>query len=160
MILLLDHQFSNGCHAPPWQQVHGDISYLDVKPFDTDKLTITANTAGYFQNKGLTQEGQINYERDGEVYPTLVALLKAKSPQFASAIEKKVIVDLLMATHCYFASLHFTSFHSNLLYFTSLHFTSVYFTSLLFTSPHFSSLLFTSLCFSSLHFTLLQFTSL
>ena len=87
---LPDHQFSNGCHAPPWQQVHGDISYLDVKPFDSDKLTITANTAGYFLNKGLTQEGQVNYERDGEVYPTLVALLKAKSPQFASAIEKKV----------------------------------------------------------------------
>lgn len=85
-----DHQFSNGCHAPPWQQVHGDISYLDVKPFDTDKLTITANTAGYFLNKGLTQEGQVNSEREGDVYPTLVALLKAKSPQFASAIEKKV----------------------------------------------------------------------
>lgn len=85
----LDHQFSNGCHAPPWQQVHGDISYLDVKPFDCDKLTITANTAGYFLNKGLTQDGQVNYERDGEVYPTLVALLKAKSPQFASAIDKK-----------------------------------------------------------------------
>ncbi|XP_015772686.1 PREDICTED: armadillo repeat-containing protein 4-like [Acropora digitifera] len=84
-----DHQFSNGCHAPPWQQVHGDISYLDVKPFDCDKLTITANTAGYFLNKGLTQDGQVNYERDGEVYPTLVALLKAKSPQFASAIDKK-----------------------------------------------------------------------
>lgn len=85
----LDYQFSNGCHAPPWQQVHGDISYLDVKPFDADKLTITANTAGYFLNKGLTQEGQVNYERDGEVYPTLVALLKAKSPQFAEAMDKK-----------------------------------------------------------------------
>lgn len=89
-----DHQFSNGCHAPPWQQVHGDISYLDVKPFDCDKLTITANTAGYFLNKGLTQDGQVNYERDGEVYPTLVALLKAKSPQFASAIDKKVSTEL------------------------------------------------------------------
>ncbi|PFX30563.1 armadillo repeat-containing protein 4-like [Stylophora pistillata] len=85
----LDHQFSNGCHAPPWQQVHGDISYLDIKPFDNDKLTITANTAGYFLNKGLTQEGQVNFERVGDVYPTLVALLKAKSPQFATAIEKK-----------------------------------------------------------------------
>ena len=88
-----DHQFSNGCHAPPWQQVHGDISYLDVKPFDTDKLTITANTAGYFLNKGLTQEGEVNYEREGDVYPTLVALLKAKSSQFASAIENKVSHD-------------------------------------------------------------------
>jgi len=94
-----DHQFSNGCHAPPWQQVHGDISYLDVKPFDTDKLTITANTAGYFLNKGLTQEGQVNYEREGEVYPTLVALLKAKSPQFASAIDKKVL--LYFSKYCH-----------------------------------------------------------
>lgn len=96
---LPDHQFSNGCHAPPWQQVHGDISYLDVKPFDTDKLTITANTAGYFLNKGLTQEGQVNYEREGEVYPTLVALLKAKSPQFASAIDKKVL--LYFSKYCH-----------------------------------------------------------
>lgn len=93
-VVFADHQFSNGCHAPPWQQVHGDISYLDVKPFDCDKLTITANTAGYFLNKGLTQDGQVNYERDGEMYPTLVALLKAKSPQFASAIDKKVSSEL------------------------------------------------------------------
>ena len=91
-----DHQFSNGCHAPPWQQVHGDISYLDIKPFDNDKLTITANTAGYFLNKGLTQEGQVNFERVGDVYPTLVALLKAKSPQFATAIEKKVVFNVLV----------------------------------------------------------------
>ena len=61
-----------------------------MKPFDSDKLTITANTAGYFLNKGLTQEGQVNHEREGDIYPTLVALLKAKSPQFAAAIEKKV----------------------------------------------------------------------
>lgn len=65
-----------------------------MKPFDTDKLTITANTAGYFLNKGLTQEGQVNSEREGDVYPSLVALLKAKSPQFASAIEKKVFLHL------------------------------------------------------------------
>lgn len=62
-----------------------------MKPFDSDKLTITANTAGYFLNKGLTQEGQVNHEREGDIFPTLVALLKAKSPQFAAAIEKKVI---------------------------------------------------------------------
>ena len=93
-----DHQFSNGCHAPPWQQVHGDISYLDIKPFDSDKLTVTANTAGYFVNKGLTQEGQVNFERVGDVYPTLVALLKAKSPQFSSAIEKKVFFKLMQVS--------------------------------------------------------------
>lgn len=100
--MLADHQFSNGCHAPPWQQVHGDISYLDVKPFDADKLTITANTAGYFLNKGLTQEGQVNYEREGDVYPTLVALLKAKSPQFASTIEKKVFLYILYLLYMWF----------------------------------------------------------
>ena len=100
-MLLSDYQFSNGCHAPPWQQVHGDISYLDVKPFDADKLTITANTAGYFLNKGLTQEGQVNYERDGEVYPTLVALLKAKSPQFAEAMDKKV-QSVFLVSHVFY----------------------------------------------------------
>ena len=73
-----------------------------MKPFDADKLTITANTAGYFLNKGLTQEGQVNYEREGDVYPTLVALLKAKSPQFASAIEKKVFLYILYLLYMWF----------------------------------------------------------
>ena len=85
-----DFQFSNGCYAPPWRQVHGDISYFDVKPLDGDILHITASTSGFFLNKGKTPEGDINYEREGNIYPTLATLLKEKSAHFASTIEKKV----------------------------------------------------------------------
>lgn len=46
-----DYQFDNGCHAPPWRQVHGDIGYLLIKPHDGDQLSVTANTAGIYQNK-------------------------------------------------------------------------------------------------------------
>ena len=46
-----NYQFDNGCHAPPWRQVHGDICYLLVKPLDGDELTVTANTAGIYLNK-------------------------------------------------------------------------------------------------------------
>ncbi|NWS96112.1 ARMC4 protein, partial [Mionectes macconnelli] len=48
-----DYVFANGCRAPPWRQVHGDICYLVVKPHDTDPLYITCNTAGVFLN-GVT----------------------------------------------------------------------------------------------------------
>ena len=85
-----DYQFENGCHAPPWRQVHGDISYLDVKPSDGDALTVTASTSGYFVNKYKSTEEESRYERESEVYPTLVALLKAKSAHFCTTIDKKV----------------------------------------------------------------------
>ncbi|NWI39449.1 ARMC4 protein, partial [Picathartes gymnocephalus] len=49
-----DYVFSNGCRAPPWRQVHGEICYLVVKPHDTDPLYITCSTAGVFLN-GVTQ---------------------------------------------------------------------------------------------------------
>ncbi|NWS14456.1 ARMC4 protein, partial [Pachyramphus minor] len=45
-----DYVFANGCRAPPWRQVHGDICYLVIKPHDTDPLYITCNTAGVFLN--------------------------------------------------------------------------------------------------------------
>ncbi|NXT68187.1 ARMC4 protein, partial [Chaetops frenatus] len=45
-----DYVFSNGCRAPPWRQVHGEICYLVVKPHDTDPLYITCSTAGVFLN--------------------------------------------------------------------------------------------------------------
>ncbi|NWW86590.1 ARMC4 protein, partial [Rhynochetos jubatus] len=45
-----DYMFSNGCRAPPWRQVHGEICYLVVKPHDTDPLYITCSTAGVFLN--------------------------------------------------------------------------------------------------------------
>ena len=46
-----DYEFDNGCRAPPWRQVHGDICYLKIKPLDADMLSITANTAGVYRNK-------------------------------------------------------------------------------------------------------------
>ncbi|NXL49114.1 ARMC4 protein, partial [Podilymbus podiceps] len=45
-----DYMFSNGCRAPPWRQVHGEICYLFIKPHDTDPLCITCSTAGVFLN--------------------------------------------------------------------------------------------------------------
>ncbi|NXE31813.1 ARMC4 protein, partial [Ptilorrhoa leucosticta] len=49
-----DYMFSNGCRAPPWRQVHGEICYLVIKPHDTDPLYITCSTAGVFLN-GVTE---------------------------------------------------------------------------------------------------------
>jgi hypothetical protein len=46
-----DTIFSNGCRAPPWRQVYGDICYLKVKPFDGDPFYLTASTEGYYVNK-------------------------------------------------------------------------------------------------------------
>ncbi|NXX26749.1 ARMC4 protein, partial [Nicator chloris] len=45
-----DYMFSNGCRAPPWRQVHGEICYLVIKPHDTDPLYVTCSTAGVFLN--------------------------------------------------------------------------------------------------------------
>lgn len=46
-----DHKFQNGCRSPPWRQIHGDISYIEVKPHDEDPFFVTASTTGYFVNK-------------------------------------------------------------------------------------------------------------
>ena len=43
--------FSNGCRAPPWRQVLGDIAYISVTPVDGATLCVTASTEGYFTNK-------------------------------------------------------------------------------------------------------------
>lgn len=85
-----DYEFANGCRAPPWRQVHGDISYIAVRPRDGDRLSITAGTSGFFTNKGKTDNNEVDYERTGDVFPTLAALLKEKSQHFAETISKKV----------------------------------------------------------------------
>ena len=43
--------FSNGCRAPPWKQVLGDICYIKVVPCDGAEFYITASTEGYYVNK-------------------------------------------------------------------------------------------------------------
>ncbi|XP_794287.4 armadillo repeat-containing protein 4 [Strongylocentrotus purpuratus] len=85
-----DYQFDNGCHAPPWRQVHGDIGYLLIKPHDGDQLSVTANTAGIYQNKGCEKEGEeLNYDRVGEIFRSLVALVSSKSGKFKQVIDSK-----------------------------------------------------------------------
>ena len=43
--------FSNGCRAPPWKQVLGDICYIKVVPCDGAEFYVTASTEGYYVNK-------------------------------------------------------------------------------------------------------------
>lgn len=85
-----DYEFDNGCRAPPWRQVHGDICYLFVKPLDCEELSITANTAGVYRNKGIVKETEdSNFEREGETYKDIVCLLSAASPKFKDRITSK-----------------------------------------------------------------------
>ncbi|XP_060147540.1 outer dynein arm-docking complex subunit 2 isoform X2 [Globicephala melas] len=75
-----DYEFSNGCRAPPWRQIQGEICYVLVKPHDAETLCITCSKEGVFLNGGKTDdEGEINYERKGEIYKDLVTLLREKS---------------------------------------------------------------------------------
>lgn len=105
-------EFSNGSRAPPWRQVLGDICYLLVVPLDGEELCITASTEGYFLNKvshdkkksiilfplfftqGMSSNGDIQYDRAGNVYSSLLALLKTKSTTFANNIIKQVFCYL------------------------------------------------------------------
>ncbi|NXO70612.1 ARMC4 protein, partial [Phainopepla nitens] len=63
-----DYVFSNGCRAPPWRQVDGEICYLVIKPHDTDPLCITCSTAGVFLN-GVKPAHKKNYQHveDAEI---------------------------------------------------------------------------------------------
>ncbi|NWI60490.1 ARMC4 protein, partial [Calyptomena viridis] len=52
-----DYVFPNGCRAPPWRQLHGEICYLVIKPHDTAPLYITCSTAGVFLNGVSNNKG-------------------------------------------------------------------------------------------------------
>ncbi|XP_044031908.1 outer dynein arm-docking complex subunit 2 isoform X2 [Siniperca chuatsi] len=85
-----DYEFSNGCRAPPWRQVHGEICYLVIEPCDSETLYITCSTAGLFLNGCIKQEGEESgYERTSDMYKDLVTLLKSRSPHFAENINKQ-----------------------------------------------------------------------
>uniref|UniRef100_A0A8C5H8C4 Armadillo repeat containing 4 n=1 Tax=Gouania willdenowi TaxID=441366 RepID=A0A8C5H8C4_GOUWI len=86
-----DYEFSNGCNAPLWRQLLGEICYVVLTPCDTDTLYITCSNDGVFLNKGIKQDGQESgYERISEVYRDLVTLLKHRSPYFAANIKTQV----------------------------------------------------------------------
>lgn len=84
--------FSNGCRAAPWRQVMGDICYISVQPFDGNPFCVTASTEGYYVNKGMKASGEVNAERAGDVFTTLVGLLKATSQHFAINIGKQEFI--------------------------------------------------------------------
>uniref|UniRef100_A0A673VLE7 Armadillo repeat containing 4 n=1 Tax=Suricata suricatta TaxID=37032 RepID=A0A673VLE7_SURSU len=87
-----DYEFSNGCRAPPWRQIHGEICYVLVKPHDVETLCITCSAEGVFLNGGKTDdEGEIDYERKGELYKDLVTFLKEKSAKFSENMSKQGI---------------------------------------------------------------------
>ena len=71
--------------------MHGDIAYMEVKVKEGESFPITASTAGYFVNRGLKNDGEIDYERESDVFSSLILLLKAKSAHFADVINSKVI---------------------------------------------------------------------
>ncbi|XP_068160365.1 outer dynein arm-docking complex subunit 2 [Antennarius striatus] len=82
-----DYEFSNGCRAPPWRQVHGEICYLVIEPCDTEALYITCSAAGVFLNGCIKEEGEDSaYERTSDMYKDLMTLLKTQSPHFAENI--------------------------------------------------------------------------
>ncbi|TPP61577.1 Armadillo repeat-containing protein 4 [Fasciola gigantica] len=74
----------NGCRAPPWRQMHGDIAYFLVRVHGIDAdISVTAATYGWFVNGGYNgKTGQMNFEKAGEVYRDLVTLLRANSVKF------------------------------------------------------------------------------
>ncbi|XP_028940633.1 armadillo repeat-containing protein 4, partial [Antrostomus carolinensis] len=85
-----DYVFSNGCRAPPWRQVHGEICYLVIKPHDTDPLYITCSTAGVFLNGGQVKgKDDIYYERKSDVYKDIVTFLRERSPRFVEKMAKQ-----------------------------------------------------------------------
>nr|XP_005290989.1 outer dynein arm-docking complex subunit 2 isoform X1 [Chrysemys picta bellii] len=85
-----DYEFSNGCRAPPWRQVHGEICYLTVKPHDTNPLYITCSTAGVFLNGGRGKEkDDIDYERKSDICKDLITLLRERSPKFVENMAKQ-----------------------------------------------------------------------
>uniref|UniRef100_A0A671YMZ7 Outer dynein arm docking complex subunit 2 n=1 Tax=Sparus aurata TaxID=8175 RepID=A0A671YMZ7_SPAAU len=86
-----DYEFSNGCRAPPWRQVHGEMCYLVIEPCDTETLYVTCSTAGAFLNGGIKQDGEESgYEGTSIMYQDLVTLLNSRSPHFAENINKQV----------------------------------------------------------------------
>uniref|UniRef100_A0A7N6FBK2 Armadillo repeat containing 4 n=1 Tax=Anabas testudineus TaxID=64144 RepID=A0A7N6FBK2_ANATE len=89
-LVLLDYEFLNGCRAPLWRQVHGEMFYLVIEPYDTEKLYITCSNAGVFLNGGIKQMGQESgYERTSEVFKDLLTLLKNSLHNFAENINKQ-----------------------------------------------------------------------
>ena len=83
------YKAGNGVRAPPWRQVNGDLGYVAIKPVGQDPFEVMANVSGYWVMKGADEAGKVDYERVGDIFPTLVALLRVKSPHFSDTIDRQ-----------------------------------------------------------------------
>jgi hypothetical protein len=85
--------FSNGYRSAPWRQINGEIAYILVKPADKDQICVTASQNGYFINKGYFTNDKgvqsLNYEKNSDVYPSLMHLLRNYSPHFSKVIDNQ-----------------------------------------------------------------------
>eukprot|EP00054_Salpingoeca_dolichothecata_P017124 m.102085 g.102085 ORF g.102085 m.102085 type:complete len:1027 (-) comp22316_c0_seq2:122-3202(-) len=79
---------SNGHRSPPWRQVHGDLAYIAIVTAEGDHITVLANVDGFWQIKGM-ESNTMNYDKVGETFPTLVALMKDRSDKFAENVDKQ-----------------------------------------------------------------------
>ncbi|XP_051910951.1 outer dynein arm-docking complex subunit 2 isoform X1 [Hippocampus zosterae] len=79
-----DYEYPNGCRAPLWRQIEGEMCYLIIEPYDTETLYITCSSAGVFLNLGVKDDGDDGaYKQASEVFKNVVTLLKNKSQLFA-----------------------------------------------------------------------------
>jgi hypothetical protein len=84
--------FNNGCRAPFWRQLKGDISYIIATAHDdTEPIYITASTQGCFVNGG-PKGTDLDFEKYSEtVYRDLIVLLRDKSKHFEQLIDRQEI---------------------------------------------------------------------
>uniref|UniRef100_A0A3B3XGC6 Armadillo repeat containing 4 n=1 Tax=Poecilia mexicana TaxID=48701 RepID=A0A3B3XGC6_9TELE len=88
---LSDYEFPNGCRAPPWRQLLGEICYVVIEPCDAEALYITCSSSGVFLNAGLDkEEDESLYERQSDYYEDIATLLKRVSPHFEENVKKQV----------------------------------------------------------------------
>ncbi|XP_030363327.1 armadillo repeat-containing protein 4 isoform X2 [Strigops habroptila] len=85
-----DYVFSNGCRAPPWRQVHGEICYLVINPHDTDPLCITCSTAGVFLNGEYRFFKEPTYAKNFQRMGVVEAKVSGQSQSLHDFVEKKV----------------------------------------------------------------------
>ncbi|CAD5115932.1 DgyrCDS4862 [Dimorphilus gyrociliatus] len=84
------YEFANGCRAPFHGQLKGDLCYTSCKLHDSDEtLYVTANTDGWFVNKGPSDDKDKEFQKEEECYRSLVALLREKSAKFGENIDKQ-----------------------------------------------------------------------
>ena len=79
--------FANGLRLPAWRTGDGDMGVIIAKPRDGDRIFVMANVDGFWQIKGADAGGNIDYDRIGKQYGTLVELLRAKSPLFDEGVD-------------------------------------------------------------------------